>query len=118
MKWLDNLIVEWSNRIQLNQFNYKEDIEEEDIRPMRIGWGRKGNNTLGSDRSNGPSVQANYDDRSVISFKVYGANGGMIVETMRYDDKRDSECISRYVIDDEADVSESLSKIITMEYMK
>ena len=115
MKWLDKFIQRCYNRARSRD---EGTMLDDDVSSSRTNWGRKGNNTLGSDRSNGPSVQANYDDRSVISFKVYGANGGMIVETMRYDDKRDSECISRYVIDEAADVSESLSKIITMEYMK
>lgn len=62
-------------------------------------------------------VEHNYDDQSVITFKVYGANGGKIVETSRYDDKRDNENIRRYVIDDNADLAESLAKIVTMEYL-
>lgn len=63
-------------------------------------------------------VEHNYDDESVITFKVYGANGGKIVETSRYDDKKDSESIRRYVIDENADLTESLSKIVTLEYMR
>ena len=63
-------------------------------------------------------VEHNYDDSSVIQFKVIGANGGMIVETTRYDDKRDNENIRRYVIDENADVAESIGKIVTVEYLR
>jgi len=63
-------------------------------------------------------VEHNYDDRSVITFKVFGANGGMIVETNRYDEKRDTEGINRYVISDDADLAESLGKIVSMEYLR
>jgi hypothetical protein len=63
-------------------------------------------------------VEHNYDDQSVINFKVYGANGGKIVETTRYDEKKDHESIRRYVIDENADLGESLSKIVTMEYLR
>ena len=63
-------------------------------------------------------VEHNYDDDSVITFKIYGANGGKIVETSRYDEQKDNESIRRYVIDENADMAESLSKIVTMEYMR
>lgn len=63
-------------------------------------------------------VDHNYDDASVINFKVIGANGGMIVETSRYDEKRDNEIIRRYVIDENSDIAESLGKIVTVEYLR
>jgi hypothetical protein len=63
-------------------------------------------------------VTHNYDDDSVISFKVYGASGGKIVEAGRYNDKHDQERIKLYIIDENADFAESLSKIVTMEYLR
>jgi hypothetical protein len=63
-------------------------------------------------------VEHDYDDESVITFKIYGANGGKIVETSRYNEKRDNESVRRYVIDENADLAESLSKIVTMEYLR
>jgi len=114
MKWLDRLILRAYQRAHYDDCHVPEDVPQ-----PRTGWGRKGNSTLGSGGSNGPSVQANYDDAGVISFKVYGANGGMIVETSRYNAKRDdSYCISRYVIDESKDFAESLSHIVTMEYLR
>ena len=106
---------------------------------MKWGWDFNRNTQLGSDcvkevtqsrhhpRSKfgnpvpSPSnrrVEHNYDDSSVIQFKVIGANGGMIVETTRYDEKRDNENIRRYVIDETADVAESIGKIVTVEYLR
>jgi hypothetical protein len=63
-------------------------------------------------------VSHNYDDDSVISFKVYGASGGKIVEAGRYNDKHDQERVKLYIIDENADFAESLSKIVTMEYLR
>lgn len=78
---------------------------------------KRGRGRLGSGNSI-RRVEHNYDDETVITFKVYGANGGKIVETSRYDDKKDNEGIRRYVIDENADLAESLGKIVTMEYLR
>lgn len=78
---------------------------------------RKGRGRLGAVVSS-RRVEHNYDDETVITFKVYGANGGKIVETSRYDEKKDNEGIRRYVIDENADLAESLGKIVTMEYLR
>jgi len=63
-------------------------------------------------------VSHNYDDDGVITFKVYSANGGKIVEASRYDNNRDNEVIKLYIIEENADFTESLAKIVTMEYLR
>lgn len=110
MRFLDKIILRWADSIRQRRVdNDMNDILEES--PKR-GRGRL--SAVASSRR----VEHNYDDESVITFKVYGANGGKIVETSRYDDKKDNEQIRRYVISDESDLTESLSKIVTMEYMR
>ena len=105
--FLDKLILRWAERIHTRQINSMDLIEE--ATPKR---GRRLSGT--STRR----VEHNYDDESVITFKVYGANGGKIVETSRYDDKRDTEGIRRYVISEDDDLAGSLSKIVTLEYLR
>jgi hypothetical protein len=107
----DKLILRWAERINSRQMN--DSIIGLDESPKRSRRGR-GLTAVASTRR----VEHNYDDESVITFKVYGANGGKIVETARYDDKRDNEFIRRYVIDENADLAESLAKIVTMEYLR
>lgn len=110
MKWLDNWIQRCYNRA--SERDQAEPIMLDD-RP------RRGRGSGLSPISKGTRrVEHNYDDRSVITFKVFGANGGMIVETNRYDEKRDTEAIGRYVISDDADLVESLGKIVSMEYLR
>ena len=109
----DKLIMRWAERIYQRQMN-KASIDEPDESPKRGRRGRGQLTAIGSPRR----VEHNYDDESVITFKVYGANGGRIVETSRYDEKRDTEGIRRYVISDDADLAESLGKIVTVEYMR
>jgi hypothetical protein len=113
MKWFDSWIQRCYNRAR-----ERDQLIEVD------GWDepKRGRGRLG--RGNGPAVTStrrvehNYDDESVITFKVYGANGGRIVETSRYDEKRDTEGIRRYVISEDADLADSLAKIVTVEYMR
>ena len=113
MKWFDNWIRRCYNRARERD----ECVEVDD------GWNNnpkrgRGRLSVGTATSSSRRVEHNYDDDTVINFKVYGANGGKIVETSRYDDKTDNESIRRYVIDENADLSESLAKIVTMEYLR
>ena len=109
MKWFDSFIQRCYNRA-----NWRD--EEQDI-ILDDGPGR-GRGRLCPVSSGNRRVEHNYSDRSVITFKVFGANGGMIVETNRYDEKMDTESIGRYVISEDADLVESLGKIVSMEYLK
>lgn len=102
-RWL----LRWADRI-------REDSMLIEVEPSRKRRGFGKLNAVPSTRR----VEHNYDDRGVITFKVFGANGGMIVETARYDEKRDTEGINRYVISDDANLAESLGKIVTIEYLK
>jgi hypothetical protein len=121
MRFLDNLITRWAERVHQKQVS-RMNIEEDDMPTPRRGRGR-GRLGRGNPAPLGPvtstrRVEHNYDDESVITFKVYGANGGKIVETSRYDDKKDTEGIRRYVISEDDDLAESLGKIVTMEYLR
>ena len=107
MKWFDR----WFYK-QVRKAWDNPSIEVLDDTPKRSRLSR------GTAISSNRRVEHNYDDESVITFKVIGANGGMIVETVRYDDKKDGESIRRYVIDENSDVADSLAKIVTVEYMR
>ena len=105
MKWFDTFIYKCLNRAR----------SRDEVMPVE-SVGRKGRGqTLVSSNKR---VASTYDDNGVINFTVYSANGGKIVETVRYDDKKQSEEIHRYVISDDSDFSDSLSKIVTMEYLR
>jgi hypothetical protein len=112
MKWLDSFIQRCYNRARERD----ELIAVEGWDEPKRGRGRLGR---GGPISNGTRrVEHNYDDDSVITFKIYGANGGKIVETSRYDEKKDNESIRRYVIGGDDDLAVSLSKIVTLEYLR
>jgi hypothetical protein len=49
---------------------------------------------------------------------VYKANGGVVVETKRYDMRKDEDRNSLYVITEDKDLGEEIGKIITMENLR
>ena len=53
-----------------------------------------------------------------IQFKMYKASGGWAIEFRQYDRKRDTVDTSLYVVNDEQELGNHISKIITMEALK
>jgi len=53
-----------------------------------------------------------------INFRMYKANGGWVVEFRQYDHKTDRHGTALYVINNEEDLGNNISKIITMEALK
>lgn len=57
-------------------------------------------------------------DSNGMNFTVYRANGGTIIETRKYDRKRDDSNHSLHIITDDKDLGEELGKIITFENLR
>ena len=59
-------------------------------------------------------------DLSSNSFRlnVYGASGGTIIETTKYDRKNDENRHSLHVVTEDKDLGQELAKIITMEQLR
>lgn len=104
MKWFDRWIQRAYNRAR----------EHDECMPIEMAQTKSRGNTLSANKR----VASSYEDAGVINFTVYSANGGKIVETVRFDDRQGREQVNRYVIGEDADFSESLSKIVTMEYLR
>lgn len=77
----------------------------EDSRPLSLSSGSN-------------KVRAHYEDDNSINFRIYGATGGKIVETTRFDSKLGREKTNLYIIGDDEEFHSSLSKIITIEYIR
>jgi hypothetical protein len=92
-------------------------------RTMKLSFKQKIRNWLFDDGPNdalsiaedveSPSIQSNG-----FRLNVYGASGGTIIETTRYDRKHDENRHSLHVVTDDKDLGSELSKIITMEQLK
>ena len=55
---------------------------------------------------------------NVQNIHIFSAVGGRLVEFRRYDRKNDTNHVSRYIIDENADFGEKLSKLCTLEFLK
>ena len=53
-----------------------------------------------------------------LRMNVFRANGGTIVETMRYDEVKDRNVNQLHIVGHDQDLGQSLSKIITMESLR
>ena len=71
-----------------------------------------GDNIISVD-SEGPNIQS-----QGFRLNVYSASGGIIVETTKYDSKKDEHRHSLHVVTDDKELGEELSKIITMESLR
>ena len=75
-------------------------------------------NQLEKDVSPIATVSSRAIDSHGMNFTVYRANGGTIVETRKYDRKRDNNDHSLHIITDDKDLGEELGKIITFENLR
>ncbi len=57
-------------------------------------------------------------DEPILNFKVYSAVGGKVVEFRPYDRKIDRNDTTTYIITNDQDFGERISKIATMEKLK
>lgn len=53
-----------------------------------------------------------------VSFTLYSAAGGIVIETCRYDDVADQTLRSMHVIPDDTELHVALAQIITIEALK
>jgi hypothetical protein len=57
-------------------------------------------------------------DSNGMNFTVYRASGGHVIETRKYDRKRDTNDHGLHIITDDKDLGEELGKIITFENLR
>ena len=107
MKWLDSFIFRCVNRAR----------ERDQAEPIMLDENPRRGRGISLTPSN-KRVASNYDDDNVYNFTIYGANGGHIVEVLRYDEKKDRESARRYVITGDSDIGQEIGKIIMLEGLK
>jgi broad specificity polyphosphatase/5'/3'-nucleotidase SurE len=62
---------------------------------------------------NGPDLNSHS-----FRLNIYGASGGTIIETTKYDRKSDENRHSLHIVTEDKDLGEELAKIITMEQLR
>jgi hypothetical protein len=100
MKWLDNWILRRAKHIR----NRNETISS--IDKLQTGI------SISEDR---PSIGSS---RHRMNFVVYRANGGVLVEINRYDERKDQHYCELHIVTPDEDLGASLGKIVTFEGLK
>jgi hypothetical protein len=100
MKWLDNWILKRAKRIRQRN----ETISS--IDKLQTGI------SINEDR---PSIGSS---RHRMNFTVYRANGGVLVEINRYDERKDHHHCELHIVHPDQDLGEALGKIVTFESLK
>ncbi len=92
------------------------------FKKMVASWARQGNNydeeNCKTSRLISTAENASISDDPVLNFKVYSAVGGKVVEFRRYDRRSDRNDSTTYIITNDQDFGERISKIATMENLK
>ena len=100
MKWLDNWILQRARRIRQSN----ETIQA--IDKLSTGISTNGDRlSIGSNRHR-------------MNFTVYRANGGVLVEVNRYDERRDQHHCELHIVHPDENLGEALGKIVTFESLK
>jgi hypothetical protein len=98
MKWFKKLVASWAHQGR----NYAEVEEMKTSRGLDVSR----------------DEAAVCGDDPILNFKVYPAVGGKVVEFRRYDRKSDRNDTTTYIITNDQDFGERISKIATMEQLK
>jgi len=101
MKWLDNWILRRAKRIRQRG----ETMVSIDREQTSIGISMKEASSIGASRHR-------------MNFVVYRANGGMMVEYTRYDERKDQHLCELHIVHPDEDLGAALSKIVTFESLK
>ena len=88
------------------------------FKKLVASWARQGNNFEEPCATLSSSCEPNLGDDPILNFKIYSAVGGKVVEFRRYDRKSDRNNSTTYIITDEQDFGECISRIATMEKLK
>ena len=112
MKWLDRLIYTKLRDMWDNKHKYDEMLADRDYKE-RISAKM---NTLGMGTAMVERGRAEGEDR--ITFELTSAIGGRILNVRRYDDRKDRQDATTYVIPSGEDVGARVAKIINLELIK
>jgi hypothetical protein len=94
-----------------------------ELRKMKISLKQRIRNWLMNDNDAEECYaveDSNGVDLSSNSFRlnIYGASGGTIIETTKYDRKSDENRHSLHIVTEDKDLGQELAKIITMEQLR
>lgn len=96
MNWLKRKVIQW----------VREDWENERKKNSEVG--------LVAVRDSEHRV----DDEPVLTFRIYSATNGQIIEFRRWDKKADRNYNSTYIVERDKDLGEYVNKCLSLEMLK
>jgi hypothetical protein len=105
MKWLKRKVIKWGREFE----------EQADPPGVADGdsWSVSGQKASGRLKN---AVTPRSDP--AVSFRLYSATNGQVLEFTKYDPRTDRNDISIYIIDKDKDVGEFVSKCVNLEMLK
>lgn len=97
MNWLKNKVIKWVREDWENERN-KNGVESVAVRSR--------------DSEHVP------DDEPVLTFRIYSAVNGKIIEFRRWDQKADRNHNSTYLVPKDEDMGEYINKCLSLEMLK
>lgn len=105
MNWLKRKLAAWAR--QGNMLEEEGSVTDNDHRLRN----RHRINAISTSGQKTPGAEG-------ITFMLYPASGGNILEIRHYDNKADSHNVSLHIIKAEEDLGEAIGRIITFEALK
>jgi hypothetical protein len=93
-------------------WDFNRELREDEVKIRRRGRAIPSSLSVCDDESPG------IDLPDPIRFSVQAVNGGTIIETRWYDQKKDESRVKLHIVTSDQDLSESIGKIVTMELLQ
>ena len=105
IRWLWSNLMKWG-------WDFNRELREDENKVRRRGRAMPNSLVMCDDETDG------LDLPDPIRFKVQAVNGGTIIETRWYDQKKDESRVKLHIVTSDQDLSESIGKIVTMELLQ
>ena len=110
IRWL------WSNLLKWG-LDFNRNIRELEDRADKLA-SQRGRGAIPSSLSTYVDEGTGIDLPDPIRFTVQAVNGGTIIETRWYDQRKDESRVKLHIVTSNQDLSESIGKIVTMELLQ
>lgn len=110
IRWL------WSNLLKWG-WDFNRNIRELEDRADKLA-GQRGRGAIPSSLAMCDDETSRIDLPDPIRFTVQAVNGGTIIETHWYDQRKDESRVKLHIVTSDQDLSESIGKIVTMELLQ
>ena len=107
IRWLWSNLMKWG-------WDFNRNIRDDEVKVAR----RRGRGAIPNSLAMCEDESSGIDLPDPIRFTVQAVNGGTIIETRWYDQKKDESRVKLHIVTSDQDLSESIGKIVTMELLQ